>query len=127
MEVTFYAQRTTALPHLLSGDCSPMSILFNFAIYSNITIELMFAGVNMFLARLRLILLYYYYNNFRGNFTKGIIDSAVILNAVGVATAFIMRIVFLSQKHSLSHKLKSSAEHAKCEVFKLSKTTEVRK
>ena len=51
-----------------------------------ITIELMFAGINMFLARLRLILknefekgqkhiyaqehqLYYYYNKFKGQYT----------------------------------------------------------
>ena len=44
---------------------------------------------------------------------KGIGDSTVILNAAGVAKAFILRIIFILQKHSLSHKLKSSAEHAK--------------
>ena len=77
----------------------------------------MFLGVNMCLARLRVMSsdksqkhiytqehqLYYYYNNFRGHLQKESTTVQVILNAAGVATAFILRIVFIQ----------SSAEHAK--------------
>ena len=85
--------------------------------HNNITIELMFAGVNMFLAQLRLIKmnsekgqkhiyvqehkLYYYYNNFRGHSQKEIKYSTVsdMLNAAGVC--------FIVQK------LKTLTEHRK--------------
>ena len=97
----------------------------------------MFLGVNMFLARLRLILaraakmssekgqkhiyaqehqLYYYYNNFRGHSQKEetVSDRDIFCercrNRVGV---FFVDVYFIVQKLSLSQKLKTLAEHRK--------------